>query len=65
MKVRYSTLADYLAKRETQMELAARLGISQAAVSRAKYGQGSYRLLKKIAKATGVPLDSFDRKDAA
>ena len=65
MKVRYSSLADYLAKVETQEELASRLGISQVTVSRAKYGKGSYRLLKKISKATGVPLDSFDRKDAA
>ena len=65
MSKRYSSLAEYLDKRETQMELAARLGISQTAVSRAKYGKGSYALLKKIASATGVPLESFDRKDAA
>lgn len=65
MKVRYSTLAAYLAKVETQEQLAERLGISQVTVSRAKYGRGSYRLLKMISKATGVPLDSFDRKDAA
>jgi transcriptional regulator with XRE-family HTH domain len=65
MKVRYQTLADYLDKVETQEQLAERLGISQPAISRAKYGLGSYRLLKKISKATGVPLDSFDRKDAA
>ena len=65
MKVRYSSLAEYLEKRETQDALAARIGISQAAVSRAKYGKGSYRLLKLISEATGVPLESFDRKDAA
>lgn len=65
MKRRYSNLADYLAERETQDALAARLKISQAAVSKAKRGLGSYALLKRIAKATGVPLESFDRKDAA
>lgn len=65
MKVRYSTLAEYLERKETQEELAARLGVSQPAISRAKYGKGSYRLLKKISQATGVPLESFDRKDAA
>lgn len=65
MKRRYSTLAEYLDERETQEQLAERLGISQVSVSRAKYGKGSYRLLKLISKATGVPLDSFDRKDAA
>lgn len=65
MKRRYSSLAEYLERVETQEQLAERLGISQPAVSRAKRGQGSYRLLKRIAQATGVPLDSFDRKDAA
>lgn len=65
MKGRYSSLADYLEKVETQEELAARLEVSQVTISRAKYGKGSYRLFKKISKATGVPLDSFDRKDAA
>lgn len=65
MTVRYSSLADYLAKVETQERLAKRLGVSQVTVSRAKYGKGSYRLLKKISKATGVPLDSFERRDAA
>jgi len=65
MKVRYPTLAEYLEHVETQERLAKRLGISQVTVSRAKYGLGSYKTLKKISKATGVPLDSFDRKDAA
>lgn len=65
MKVRYSTLAEYLERKETQEALAARLGVSQVTISRAKHGKGSYRLLKKIAKATGVPLDSFEREDAA
>lgn len=66
MKLRYKSLADYFERGpETQDELAARLGISQATVSFAKHGKGSYRMLKRIADATGVPLESFDRKDAA
>lgn len=65
MKVRYSSLAEYLDKRETQMALAARIGISQTAVSRAKHGKGSLRLLGKISDATGVPLESFRRKEKA
>jgi transcriptional regulator with XRE-family HTH domain len=67
MKRRYTDLADYLDRgHETQEALADRLGVSQSAISRAaKYGQGSYKLLKRIAAATGVPLESFDRKDAA
>lgn len=31
----------------------------------ARYGHGSFKLLKRIAAATRVPLESFDRKDAA
>lgn len=65
MKARYSSLAEYLDKVETQEALASRLEVSQTTISRAKYGLGSYKTLKKISKATGVPLDSFDRKDAA
>ena len=66
MKARYADLAEYLEHVETQERLAKRLGVSQVTVSRAKRGFGSYRLLKKISKATGVPLESFpDRKDAA
>ena len=65
MKARYSSLADYLSKRETQEELASRLGISQSAVSRAKRGRGSLKLLNKIAEATGVPLQSFVKGKAA
>lgn len=65
MKVRYSSLADYLEKRETQEQLAERLGVSQPAISRAKYGHGSYKLLKRISDATGVPLESFGRTEAA
>lgn len=66
MKRRYSSLADYLERSgETQEQLAERLHVSQPAISRAKSGLGSYKLLKRIALATGVPLESFDRKDAA
>ena len=65
MKARYSTLADYLEKRETQEKLASRLGISQSAVSRAKRGHGSLKLLNKISEATGVPLESFVKGRAA
>lgn len=66
MAKRYSSLADYLERSgENQEQLAQRLQVSQPAVSRAKYGFGSYRLLKRIADATGVPLDSFERENAA
>jgi transcriptional regulator with XRE-family HTH domain len=67
MKRRYLSLADYLHRGpETQEALAARLGVSQPAISRAaNYGHGSFKLLKRIADATGVPLDSFDRREAA
>lgn len=65
MKARYSSLAEYLEKVETQEELASRLEVSQTTISRAKYGLGSYKTLKRISQATGVPLESFDRKDAA
>jgi transcriptional regulator with XRE-family HTH domain len=66
MAKRYSSLADYFARSgDTQEQLAARIGYSQPSISEALRGRGSYRLLKKIADATGVPLDSFDQKDAA
>jgi transcriptional regulator with XRE-family HTH domain len=65
VKPTYRTLTAYLDEVETQAALAKRLRISQAAVSKAKYGCGSYALLKRISKATGVPLESFDRQDAA
>lgn len=66
MSKRYTSLADYLERGpETQDELAARLKISQSAVSQAKSGKGSYRMLKLIADGTGVPLESFGRKKAA
>jgi len=66
MAKRYRSLADYLDRGpETQEELAARLGVSQPAISRAKHGRGSYQLLRLISEKTGVPLESFDRKAAA
>jgi transcriptional regulator with XRE-family HTH domain len=67
MRRRYDSLADYLERSgETQEQLAERLHISQPTISRAKqFGLGSYRLLKRIADATGVPLESFGQRDAA
>jgi transcriptional regulator with XRE-family HTH domain len=65
-KRRYTSLADYLTRSgETQEQLAERVGYSQPSISLALKGRGSFRLLKAIADATGVPLDSFGRKDAA
>jgi len=60
MKRRYSSLADYLDRSgETQEQLAARLKIAQPTISRAKSGKGSLKLLSRISKETGVPLESF------
>ena len=66
-KRRYTSLADYFARSgDTQEALAARIKRSQATISLAlNYGRGSYKTLKAISEETGVPLDSFDRKDAA
>jgi transcriptional regulator with XRE-family HTH domain len=66
-KRRYTSLADYFARSgETQEELAARIKMSQPTISLAlNHGRGSYKTLCKISDATGVPLESFDRKDAA
>lgn len=65
-KHRYTSLADYFERSgETQEQLADRIGMSQPTISLAKQGRGSYKTLRKISKATGVPLESFDRKDAA
>ena len=62
MSKRFTSLADYFERGpETQDKLAARLGISQSAVSNATRGKGSYRMLKLIADATGVPLESFGK----
>jgi transcriptional regulator with XRE-family HTH domain len=62
MAKHYRTLTEYLDNGpETQQQLAARIGMSQGTISLAKSGKGSYRTLKLIADATGVPLDSFGR----
>lgn len=62
-KRRYTSLADYLERSgETQEQLAERIGLSQPTISMAKtHGKGSYRTLKLIADATGVPLGSFGK----
>jgi transcriptional regulator with XRE-family HTH domain len=65
-KRRYADLTDYLERSgETQEQLAERIGMSQPTISLAKQGKGSFKTLRKISKATGIPLESFDRKDAA
>jgi transcriptional regulator with XRE-family HTH domain len=65
-KRRYTSLADYMARTGvTQEQLAERVGYSQPSISLALKGRGSFKLLKRISEATGVPLESFDRKDAA
>lgn len=64
-KPRYTCLADYLAEVETQEALAARIGTTQPTISRAAQGYGSFSMFLRIAKATGVPLESFAREDAA
>jgi transcriptional regulator with XRE-family HTH domain len=63
MGKRYTSLADYFKRgHETQDKLAARIGVSQTAISQAmNHGKGSYRLFKKISEATGVPLESFGK----
>lgn len=73
MTSRFKSLADYFQRGpETQVEFANRLTkkyrirISQASVSEAvKHGRGSYARLRMFAKEAGIPLESFDRKDAA
>lgn len=65
MKVRYSNLAEYLSVEETQESLAERLRVAQPTISRALRGKGSYRTLWRIAKATGVPLESFHTREKA
>lgn len=63
MSKRYTSLTDYLTRGpETQEQLADRIGVSQSVISRAaNYGMGSYKLFKRIAEATGVPLESFGK----
>lgn len=61
MAKRYRTLADYFRDcRETQEALALRVGVSQAHISRiVSGGPCSLGLAKRIAAATGVPMDSL------
>lgn len=67
MKHRYRSLADYLADGHTQQELADSLNppVDQTVISRALRGKGSYQTLRRIAEATGVPLESFGQQVAA
>lgn len=61
----YTSLADYLERSgDTQERLAARLKMSQPTISRAKDGKGSLKLLSRIAREIGVPLESFVGKAA-
>ena len=60
MKRRYRTLAEYLEHVESQDSLAARIGVSQSAISKASRGLScSLKMAKRISAATGVPLESF------
>ncbi len=61
------SLRDYLESgAETQEELAARLGISQAHVSRIAAGAScSLDLAKAVARLTGVPLESIGSQEGA
>jgi len=58
---RYRNLADYLRRSgERQVDLAARIGVSQATISRASTGgYCSLFTAKRISAATGVPLNTF------
>lgn len=63
-KKRYRSLSDYLAKAgETQVQLAARVGVTQSAISKAASGRVSLSLAKKLSRATGVPLESFGSQE--
>jgi len=67
MSKRPKSLADYIDQSgETQEALAARAGVSQPTISRAKSGGAvSLRTAKKLAALTGVPVESFGQQDAA
>lgn len=63
-RCRYRSLAEYLARSgETQAQLAARLGISQAHISRIRAGVANPRpkLAWRIADACDVPIESFTK----
>jgi transcriptional regulator with XRE-family HTH domain len=58
------TLAEYIRESgETQVELARRVGITQAQISRIAKGLLVPRpmVAQRIAECTGIPLDSFTR----
>jgi transcriptional regulator with XRE-family HTH domain len=61
MTKRYTSLADYLERSgETQEQLAARAGVSQAHISRVLHGgHCSLKLAKALSKLTGVPVETF------
>ncbi len=59
----YKTLADYFKESgDTQVALAKRIGVSQPTISLIKRSNGrvgAFQVLKRIARETGVPLESF------
>lgn len=60
----YADLATYIRESgDTQVNLAARVGVSQAQISRLIDGENIPRaeLLEKIVRYTGIPRDSFTR----
>lgn len=62
---RYRNLADYFRRTgDTQEALGARIRRSQATISLALKGKGSYKTLKLISDETGVPLESFGKAAA-
>lgn len=63
----FKSLADYIDRSgETQESLAARAGLSQPTISRAKSnGAISLRTAKRLSALTGVPVESFGQKDEA
>lgn len=63
---RYSSLSDYIARSgERQIDLAKRLGVSQATISRiCNGGPCSLQMAKRVSAATGVPMESFGSEQA-
>lgn len=64
---RYPTLAAYFqGANETQEQLAARVGTTQATISRIAAGDSCrLELAKKIAAATGVPIENIGTRIAS
>jgi len=63
-RLRYPDLATYLERSgDTQEQIARRIGISQASVSRIKDGKSlpSADIAERLAAYAGIPLDSFYR----